>query len=606
LQGVISTTSDQSGSICLSSKSTNGHIPMTEWPVSQGSFKALVHLETGQNDINLTHIGSDGAVASRPTSFSFFYEPLRRNRPLELVLLTAKNSSFMSEKYQSTGATKHVEAMAKFRMGAYLWQTYLAEHLNVRSFGRRTFQLQSVLKDSTVYLETRTKHISRQEAPIDAITLDKTVDEMKQLSREEFIEYIDTALVNRYYQKESKETRNRRDSHPKKRNLVCVILDGECQTGGVSFGGRSRKNPSWMSLAICSGDSLFAYPSAIEEVFGVLSDNTITPEYPQGRGFNASKALAHHLQLIGRMFGLSNEAYGIMSGTPPNFADTFCQANSVSKDQPLHPLNVARLRHHPAFMRPGDKIPPYNTGLIIWGSSSTAELTLVSKAGILAIEIIGSGDGAQKRWIDFLSEKGSSKTNVSLRLADINEALSDFSGPGAKAKLNRVSRRISVLGPPTARKAGFRLQVMTSDGRSTPIVNFTEMASKLVAQVDSQLRAAGDKRKVCRSVQIGVPDAKSRRQTMMLPPGSKVTAVRVYHTYDGVSGIEFVLDEGIEIFGTRQAQFSEFPINWQNGECFFGLAVRVRYGVRAVSILTSGAGRGSDWFGHFDYPGGTK
>jgi hypothetical protein len=572
LEGNVPEALPQGGVLLL--QYSTGKRPCTEWEVSHSKFKALAYLESGQNEIILEY-ATDEATEPCISKYTLTYHPMTSCPPVKLVILQAIGSKLAHEPSSVPGETFLSVAMAKFRMAAYLWQAYMGDRIDINNYGRRTFQLENLWKHSTLYSQDQETKEMRNEAPVYNIILDKSVDELKQLSETDMISCVERALMKRF-----------KIQYGNQGYFACMFLDAEWDDtnkalmGAISYGGRGKLFASRLNLALFGAHLTFSYPSSINTVPQAFSNATATPGLPGiTQGECASLGIGSHLKQVGHMLGLPNQADGIMGNEYTQFARAFSfQNNSKALEPQLHPLDIIRLRHHPLFQSPfiandRDGVR-YNTGIVIWGGCKST-ISINSRAGITAIEILLSRDNVCNHWLDLLDSTGRPRSNFQLHLAEILKQV-----PSSRS----LNRFLSHPGP-------FALRILTADGKSTPVMDFTHFATRLVSRIP------GDKRKVSRSQLIGTPAPNSTHGSVILPQSVHLLAVKVYSTRRSVVGMEFVLTDETKLFGARTNDRPvEFEFAWGMGEMIMGLELRVKQHVCGLSFFTT-LGRQSEWFG---------
>lgn len=122
------------GSLTVSHPQSN--FPSTSWPVSDGFFKALVHLEPGPNQVHFELSATRFPAVS--SQITLHMMPLTSTPPLHLVILMGKDSQGVydapPERIKREGNGLEI-AERKLRMAAYLWQAFTAEQMNRNRFG---------------------------------------------------------------------------------------------------------------------------------------------------------------------------------------------------------------------------------------------------------------------------------------------------------------------------------------------------------------------------------------------------------------------------------------------------------------------------------------
>jgi hypothetical protein len=578
-EGHILGARKQDGTLVI--RHVRGESPLATWPVTQSRFKALAYLHSGTNLFTLEFTPSGSRSKKFISNHRLIYHPMTSCPPIRLVLLMAKDSAYAIED-PNAGTTMLSIAMAKYRMVAYLWQAYIAEMMNLRNGERRTFQLENEWKESTLFSQDFLTNDMRSEAPVHAITLDKTLEEIGALSQVDLLTCIETALFSKF-------------AIPKgqKSYFACMILDSVAgeqikhMSHNFSYGGPGALEAERVNLAVFNDRCLFSYPSSIDRVTAAFSDETPTPNGPEASKWRcASHGIGAHLQQIGRMLGLPKQEFGLTSDECVRLASSFSMyASQHLPELRLHPLDSLRLRHHPTLRSPfgpAEKVRQ-NTAPALWGVSESA-LFIGSMAGLIAIEIYCPGDGACQRWITISDKRGHPRFTYQVSLADILKLMST----------SRSSPRLSM------RPGPYSLRVLTADGQSTPIVDFESVVRRLVAA------APGFKRLVFKSQPVGKSSPGSSTQSVIFPPAKRMFGIVVYHDPGAcITGIEFMFEEdNNQLIGNKEGESSkEWTLHINDGEMLMGMEIRVMEQLRGLRLFTS-TGRLSPWFG--DASGGVE
>jgi hypothetical protein len=149
--------------------------PATQWPISDGYFKALVRLDPGPNKIRFEYSASK--VPSFSTTMTLNMLPLAASPPLHLAVLLGKDST---GEYECQGERKEHEgngletALKKLRMAAYLAQAFTGEQMYRNRLGRRCFRLEEEWAPDT--LSNRMPGMMRNIAKVHVIRSESTVE----------------------------------------------------------------------------------------------------------------------------------------------------------------------------------------------------------------------------------------------------------------------------------------------------------------------------------------------------------------------------------------------------------------------------------------------
>lgn len=125
----------------------------TSWPVFNGNFKALVHLEPGENIIELMFYGEvvDFKLVYNVPSFNRFV------RPVYIKCHDDPHGDFQGPDDEDCSAGS---ACRRIALGANLIQTLTAEKLAEHGFGRKTFLLEKDLDASAPSCHVFTSSLS--------------------------------------------------------------------------------------------------------------------------------------------------------------------------------------------------------------------------------------------------------------------------------------------------------------------------------------------------------------------------------------------------------------------------------------------------------------
>jgi hypothetical protein len=151
--------------------------PATQWPVSDGYFKALVHLDPGPNRIRFEY--NTAKIPTFSTAMILNMLPLAASPPLHLVVLLGKDSTgeyeCQGERQEREGSDTET-ALKKLRMSAYLAQAFTGEQMYRNRLGRRCFRLEEEWAPDT--LSNRTTGMMRNLAKVHVIRSESTVEGM--------------------------------------------------------------------------------------------------------------------------------------------------------------------------------------------------------------------------------------------------------------------------------------------------------------------------------------------------------------------------------------------------------------------------------------------
>jgi hypothetical protein len=602
LEGHVPTGPKPDGTLTV--RNPRNQTPATTWPVLESRFKALVHLRPGINVLHLDYVPSESRSLYQK-EHRIKYEPMVSSPPIKLVMFHAKDSPYAESDDLNQENTLLLLAKAKYRMSAYLWQSFMAENMTKLNHGRRTFQLENSWEQSTLYAQDLGTSEARNQAPVHVIQLSKTVAELAAMSQADMPSYLEAALEKRF-----RTTRGRVKSY-----FACLMLDSEWDhangvaRGSVSYAGQGTMYGN-LNMAVMGGHSLSTLPASIDQVTSALSDNTPTPNLPESvRSKCASAAMGFHLQLIGKMLGLPEQNAGLMADGFKGFGANFSIDTDQGKEAFLHGLDAVRLRFHPVFHAPWGPGPTSSsksrTGLTICGTADSA-VEVRSRVGISAIEIYKPKDTVCQHWLSYFELTGSLKYTVDLTMNGLTNAIAMASYSKHRGSL----RKPSFHGP-------FTLKVLTADGNTHTIPDIEEVIRSVKTPSIPELG-----RSVFANVPIGTAPTSNGDTvtcTAIFPrcktSGSKLETKRmlcmtIFHTPGlSVSGVEFTFDDKESVLlGSRgEDAHKEWHLDEKHSENLVGMEVNVSQvdgslcGLRAHTSWASMNGdtssRISPWFG---------
>lgn len=234
--------------------------PATQWPVTDGYFKALVRLDPGPNKLRLEYQGPKKTSFSSSICLNML--PLISNPPLYLAIVIGKDST---GEYDCQGERKQKEeagidmAARKLRMAGYLTQAFTGEQMYRSRLGRRCFRLEEEWTNDT--LSSCADGSMQSIAKVHVIRAEKTV---KEIRHEEACGDGRTlrAIAKRAIEKHFG------DLSPTKRYVAVVFLDA---TGDLQINGITHHSALDGNIGIIGSRSLYTLPSCIEEVVPAVS-----------------------------------------------------------------------------------------------------------------------------------------------------------------------------------------------------------------------------------------------------------------------------------------------------------------------------------------------
>lgn len=395
--------------------------PAINWPVCQSRFKTLVYLQPGPNKIRLEFSSPKLANSSTTNPIHASYITIHMipplgNPPLHLAILLGKDSP---GEYDAPPARIEGEghgldmAVAKFRMAAYLWQSFTAEQMWRHKMGRRTFRFDEEWTTGTANYRDRDSGTMRSEAKVHILRSDKTVAEIRDLNKaQQYSKATDkNALfgiaadaVNAYFQ----------PKRGQKHHVTVLIMDAHWDkslnvlTGHAALGGQAGD----LQLSIFGSHCLHSYPSSFEEVASAFTDCTPTDTNHVANDCNeagssweaANIGLGAHLHEVGHLFGCPHQENGIMLRDYVVFNRTFVAREAYSTRSKSkgglcvqsdecgwHRLDILRFRAHPSFRLPNEP-PVHADGSVQVYPVESGHALAVAPSGISFVEIYAEGD----------------------------------------------------------------------------------------------------------------------------------------------------------------------------------------------------------------------
>jgi len=149
--------------------------PVTQWPITDGYFKALVRLDPGPNRLRFEYTAHK--IPAFSTTMTVHMLPLAASPPLQLAILLAKDSTgeyeCLGERKEHEGNTTET-ALKKLRMAACLSQAFTGEQMYRARLGRRCFRLEEEWGPDT--LSNRTTGTMRNIPKVHVIRSESTVE----------------------------------------------------------------------------------------------------------------------------------------------------------------------------------------------------------------------------------------------------------------------------------------------------------------------------------------------------------------------------------------------------------------------------------------------
>ncbi|KAJ4365570.1 hypothetical protein N0V83_008190 [Neocucurbitaria cava] len=584
-----------------------GRFPPTAWPVHDSYFKALVHLEPGWNRIRLDFSSpkvstSNTSVPSHASFVNINYLPLSHSPPLQLAIILGRDSpgtyDAPPERMQREGNGLDL-AIRKFRMAAYLWQSFTGEQMKRYGFGRRCFRFEDSWEPGTLSYQDWGTNQYRTQAKIHVIRSNKTVAEIQDLERAQ--QYGPGTKKGELFDIALEACRDYFHITPGQKHYVsCLFLDSHWDTkekvirGHAALGGGAGD----LQIGIFGSHALHSYPSSIEEVYQAFQDCTRTDAALIANDCNESGSsweaanigIGAHLHETGHLFGCPHQESGIMLRDYVTLNRTFvCReafsTRTKSPGQKLvlphdecrwHKLDVLRFRFHPCFRIPIDQDNIHGDSSVqVWTvDSGQGGVIATSKSGIAWIELYPEGDDVCHYWKEFPESD-----NQFPRQVVLDESV------------------LRALMPKEKQKSRLKIEVFSAGGGQHVVEDFSQLANQKLARVKIP-----DGRWGYRGSKLGYSQMEgSEPQEIILEHAYIQTklllSIRVYHGY-AIDGLEFIYEDAeSQLFGKRGGSPSDFPLDTRKGELLLGFALRAGLWIDGIQILTT-LGRKSDWFGN--------
>ncbi|KAF3918412.1 hypothetical protein ABW20_dc0108205 [Dactylellina cionopaga] len=578
----------------------HGNFPSTSWPVSDGYFRALVHLEPGPNRLQFDYISSR-AVSAAKSQMTVHMMPLAAP-PLHLVILLGKDSpgtfDCPPEKIKTQGNNLET-ATKKLRMAACLWQAYTAEEMAKNKFGRRTFRFEETW--ATESISHRDK-MPRMIPKVHIVRSENTVAEIRDLDiaqqnsdgkrRDELWKIAYKAIDKHFAPKSTYD----------KKHVAVLILDSKWDTqsniitGHAALGGGA----GLIQMGIFGSHSLHTWPTYIEDVVPSFTDCTRTDTRIVANDAGESGSyweaccigVGAFLHEVGHAFGCPHQPSGIMVrdyvtlnrsfiiresystrtkcpglrsvypkyflvGNYPNPSERLC----MPKDEcHWHRLDILRFRFHPCFKSASDH-PTIFEGDNPQVYGVDGAIVVVSTTGVAWVEIY------------------------------INDTLQSYFEVFPKLERNLIISEPDILSkiPSIEKSKRIKLSIFTVGNGKADIDDF-------IATANSALKLHGGG-KAYQSMRLGLGGGIPTETILPLGANRVLGALRVYFG-SALNGIEFMFDDSSSLlFGHRQGSNSEFSLDTRRGETLLGFSVRSGFWVDGCDVLTT-LGRRSPFFGN--------
>jgi len=577
--------------------------PPISWPVCSSHWKALVYLRPGPNKIRLEFSSPKvvNSSTSNPIHASYLtlhMIPSLNAPPLHLAIMLGKDSpgTFDTHSARIEKEGNGLEtAVNKFRMAAYLWQSFTAEQMLRHKFGRRTFRFEEEWTSGTANHRDRETGRQRSEAKINIIRSDKTVAELRDLNMAQ--QHKSANDKDGLFGVAMEAVRQHFNPRPGQHLYVTVLLmdahwdaSQKVLTGHAALGGGSGE----VHLSIFGSHCLYSYPSSLEEVVPAFTDCTPTDTNHLANDNNeagssweaANIGIGAHLHEVGHLFGCPHQESGIMLRDYVVFNRSFIAREAystrtkckgglclVSDECEWHRLDALRFRAHAAFRTPND--PPQHADASIQAyPSENGNILVVAPSGVAFIEIFAEGDDLCHTWLEWPDTNGAGR-QVSIAEADL------------RAKL-----------PQAKRKGKIRLSIKSHAGGSAEVDDVKQFVCK---ESCLKLEGGGHAFRGMRLGHSSMDGSQPHEVVFDSAVNSKRTLSRVtvYHGM-AVDGLQFTYDDGSsQLFGRKggKPEGDTVELDVRRGETITGFHVRAGFWIDGLQILTS-QGRRSNFFGN--------
>ncbi|KAK3313912.1 putative peptidase family-domain-containing protein [Apodospora peruviana] len=604
--GTIGEPSQQSVDGTLTVSRLDDNFAPISWPVCNSHFKALVYMMPGANRLRfdfaspkLANSGSSNPIHASYLTVHML--PPINAPPLQLAIVLAKDSpgtfDAVPARIEREGNGLDT-AIRKFRMAAYLWQSFTAEQMWRNKLGRRTFRFEEEWTAGTANQRDREYGTMRSEARVHIIRTEKTLAELRDLDRAQ--QNPNAKDQGALYGIAADAVKDYFKPLPGQKLYVSVLLldshwdiKAKTVTAHAALGGGTGD----LQLAIFGSHCLQSYPTSFEEVVPAFSDCTPTDTNfvcndctEAGSSWEAANiGIGAHLHETGHLFGLPHRESGIMLRDYVTLNRTFLAREAYStrtrsKGGPVlqadectwHRLDCLRFRSHPCFRLPNDAVLNGDDSVHAWPVEG-GNVAVTAATGVAYLELLGDGDDVCHHWIEYDS---SVQRQVLLSEQELRSRL-----------------------PEHQRKGKLKVSIKSHGGGELNIDDFGKLSSKescfkLPSAVPGMGKLAFRGKKLGFSQMEG-----SQPQELVFPSAMRQDRVLyriiVYHGL-ALDGLEFVYDDDSrQLFGKKGGKEGGdvFDMDIRRGEYIAGFYIRAGAWIDGIQILTS-LGRRSPVFGN--------
>lgn len=602
--------------------------PPVSWPVCDSHFKALVQLGPGPNRLRFDFTSSKLATGGFPppvhsSHLNVNCLPLANAPPLELAILLGKDSNgtfdAVPERISREGNDLDM-AIRKFRMAAYLWQSFTGEQMFRNSFGRRCFRFEEEWQTGTLSRRDSSSGHMRNEAKVHVIRCEKTVAELRSLqsqpdgpsgSQEGLFDIAKDAVRDHF-----------KTLPGQQRYVSVLLLDAHWDnvTQKVNGHGALGSSEDDIKLSIFGSHNLQSYPSCMEEVVSAFTDCTRTDTAHVSNDNNesgssweaASRGIGAHLHETGHLFGCPQQEDGVMLRDYLRFNRTFTVRESYStrvKSPGLrlcmptdechwHRLDALRFRFHPCFRLATDPPPNPDTSIQVFPVDN-GKILITAASGVAFIELFSEGDDTCGAFVEYVNSDAApfaAPKQVIITESELRRQLSDKK-KNKKLRLEIYSGSLTSHTVPDVS--------LLKAKHSTVKIPKGQVGYKGNRLGSSPVEGSTEEKLILESTHI---------QTKLL------TSVKVYHG-SAVEGLEFCYEDSTtQLFGRKDSsEKSEFvlgenilsslrsrihtlissgvSLDTRRGEIILGFYVRASSCIEGIEVITS-LGRKSGVFGN--------
>lgn len=590
--------------------------PPQYYEVTDGYFKAYLHLGDGTNKITLRHIdgGWDNSGYAAPTQGSkvyaetqivLTYQPLTAAQQFEvpkihLCVMLGKDSPGTFDcpqqtMYQGNGLET---AVKKLRVGGRMMQAFTLDEMAKNGVGKRCFQFVEEVSKSTISKQEEANGVSRSQIKIHVIRSDLTVAQLRDMNY-------------------AQQNKNAKEAG----KLFGAAMDALKKYGGPFSDGETSKNPvlaavllmdaHWsrqdncilchaalgggndrIKLAIFGSHGIHSWPLNWESIFRSLTDCSTLSLDEVANDCNQCSSrweclcvtLGAFMHEIGHSLGCPHQENGVMLRDYITMdrkflsAERYCMRTKkpqwgpvLDKDEPgWNRLDIMRFLFHPAFsllqdLGDEDFKPPsiyFNQGMkTAKGVDSGPNFVVVnddtveiqSETGIYLVEChIGEWSRLHYEYLPLFYNGIGPQKSIRLQLSLLEKQLD-----------------------PKWQKQKVKLEVLTLGGqRSITFQDFLNNSLGLLTPSGAVVRK-GDV----------FGNNKGKHVQILFPPGRSITQIDVY-TGSALDGFKIFFDDNTSVlYGNEKRSHSTFE--FAAGEKLQGIGVRSGAWVDGLSFITT-------------------